>query len=89
MPEKRLTKEIAEQFLADQDSVDLSDFTDLDDEAAEILCGYEGERLHLDGLTSLSDMAAEDLREYSGSLSLNGLFAGIVKSVLDDPVFEQ
>jgi len=37
MAEKRLTKEVAEQFLAVQDSVDLSDFTDLDDEAAEIL----------------------------------------------------
>ena len=34
MGEKRLTKEIAEQFLADKDSVDLEEFTDLDDDAA-------------------------------------------------------
>ncbi len=57
MPQRRRTKEIAEQFLADDTSVDLRDFTVIDDEAAEILWVYEGERLHLDGLTRLSDMA--------------------------------
>ena len=34
--EKVLTKEIAEQFLADEDSVDLSEFTAIEDEAAEV-----------------------------------------------------
>ena len=29
MPEKRLTKEIAEQLLADDESVDLEEFTEL------------------------------------------------------------
>ena len=89
MAEKRLTKEIAEQFLADDTSVDLRDFTVIDDEAAEILWVYEGERLHLDGLTSLSDIAARDLREYSGSLSLQGLVTGIVQRVLNAPTDEQ
>ena len=31
--EKVLTKEIAEQFLADEDSVDLSEFTTIEDAA--------------------------------------------------------
>ena len=35
--EKVLTKEIAEQFIADEDSVDLYEYTKLDDDAAEIL----------------------------------------------------
>ncbi len=45
MAEKRLTKEIAEQFLADDTSVDLRDFTVIDDEAAKILWVYDRERL--------------------------------------------
>ena len=35
--ENVLTKEIAEQCLADEDSVDLSEFTAIEDEAAEII----------------------------------------------------
>ena len=35
--EKVLTKEIAEQFIADEDSVDLSEFTAIEDDAAEII----------------------------------------------------
>ena len=50
MAEKRLTKEIAEQFLADEYSVDLSTFTELDDDAAESLSKHEGD-LSLYGLT--------------------------------------
>jgi hypothetical protein len=37
MTEKRLTKEIAEQFLADDKSVDLREFTEVDDDAAMAL----------------------------------------------------
>lgn len=33
--EKVLTKEIAEQFLADEDSVDLSEFTAIEDDASD------------------------------------------------------
>ena len=58
MAENVLTKEIAEQFLADEDSVDLSEFTELDDDAAESLGKRTGDYLYLDGLTSLSDAAA-------------------------------
>ncbi|MFP6675386.1 MAG: SEL1-like repeat protein [Pirellulaceae bacterium] len=55
---KVLTKEIAEQFLEDDESVDLSEFAAIEDEAAESLSKHEG-GLSLGGLTSLSDVAAE------------------------------
>ena len=48
--EKMLTKEIAEQYLADEDSVDLSEFTAIEDAAAESLSKHE-EDLYLDDLT--------------------------------------
>ena len=85
MKKKILTKEIAEQFLEDEE-VDLSEFTSIEDAAAESLskhiAEYQGHSLDLDGLTSLSDAAAESLsksKEFAlraqiyHSLSLNGL----------------
>jgi hypothetical protein len=77
--EKVLTKELAEQFLADEDSVEISKFTAIEDDAAESLSKCDYLYLYLDGLTELSDAAAEIL---SGAyrnhgkwyhLSLNGL----------------
>ena len=68
--EKVLTKEIAEQFLANEESVDLSEFTAIEDEAAESLSKYEG-TLWLEGLTSLSDAAANSLSECASCLVLN------------------
>ena len=67
MAEKRLTREIAEQFLADDESVDLSEFTEVDDDAAESLSMHE-DVLSLNGLTSLSDAAAESLSKQKGRL---------------------
>jgi hypothetical protein len=68
--EKVLTKEVAEQFLADEDSVDLSEFTVIEDVAAESLSKHEGE-LYLSGL---SDAAAESLSKHEGEwLDLSGL----------------
>ncbi len=55
--EKVLTKEIAEQFLADYYSVDLREFTAIEDAAAESLSTYWGWWLYLIGLTELSDAA--------------------------------
>ena len=72
MAEKRLTKEIAEQFLADDEYVDLHEFTEVDDDAAESLSKHDG-LLSLDGLTSLSETAAESLSKSEGGLSLDGL----------------
>ena len=50
-PHKVLTNEIAEQFLADEDSVDLSEFTSIEDDAAESLSKQKG-NVDLSGLTS-------------------------------------
>jgi len=58
--EKVLTKEIAEQFLADAKSVELSLFTTIEDAAAEILT-KEKTCLGLDGLTKISPIAAKYL----------------------------
>jgi len=70
---KVLTKEIAEQFLADEDSVRLSKFTAIEDAAAESLSKYEGTYLYLNNLTELSDAAAKSLSKHEGYLSLSGL----------------
>ena len=72
--DKILTKEIAEQFIADEDSVDLYEFIKLDDDAAEILSEKSGSSLNLEGITSLSDEAAESLSKLKGgNLQLDGI----------------
>ena len=73
--ERRLTKLIASQFLADDVSVDLSVFSSIDDDAAELLTGYRNEEfLSLRGLTQLPDRVAEILGSgYPGTLELSGL----------------
>jgi hypothetical protein len=55
-----LTKETAEKFLKDNDSVDLRTFTDIEDAAAEILTGHKGS-LCLNALKNLSETAASFL----------------------------
>ena len=71
--DKVLTKNIAKQFLEDEDSaVDLDEFTAIEDAAAKSLSNHEG-RLDLSGLTSLSDAAAESLSKHKGYLVLKGL----------------
>ena len=66
--EKVLTKEIAEQFLADEDSVDLSEFTAIEDDAAASVSKHKGD-LNFGGLKSLSDAAALSLSKYEGGPS--------------------
>ena len=61
MAERRLTREIAEQFLADDETVDMMGFTVIDDAAAEVLSKYDGKMLALPSLASLSDAAAASL----------------------------
>ena len=58
-----LTKEIADQFLAHEESVDLSEFTAIEDAAAQSLSKRECD-LSLNGLTSLSDAAAKSLSKH-------------------------
>lgn len=69
---KLLTNEIAEQCLASFNSLELSEFTAIEDTAAEILRRFEG-ALHLGDLTNLSDAAAESLSKHEGVLYLDGL----------------
>jgi hypothetical protein len=69
---KILTVEIAEQFLKNNHSVALSEFTTIEDYAACVLARHKGE-IWLNGLKSLSDAAARLLSEHKGFLSLNGL----------------
>ena len=57
-----LTKEIAEQFLANKYSVAISEFTAIEDAAAESLCGYGGE-LNID-LDELPESAADILSKH-------------------------
>ena len=65
-----LTEEIAEQFLEDDSSVHLSEFTAIEDAAAESLSGHEGD-LELDGITFLSDAAANSLSKHEGEIRVN------------------
>ncbi len=67
-----LTKKIAERFITESESVDLSDFSSIEDAAAEILAKYKGD-LFLSGLTSLSPTAAKALASHEGDLNLCGL----------------
>ena len=71
--EKVLTKEIAEQFLADEDSVDLSEFTAIEDDAAKRLGDFDGGDIWLPNLNSLTDGAAEGLSKCHGDLYLESL----------------
>ena len=73
-PSKLLTAKIAAQFLTDRGAVALSEFTTIEDAAAESLSRYEG-FLSLGGLTTLSDTAAAALSRHKGDLELNGLAA--------------
>ena len=69
MIEKVLTKEIAEEWIVDEDSHDLGEFEAIDDAAAESLGKHEG-NLYLSGLTELSDVVARFMAGRKGRLSL-------------------
>jgi hypothetical protein len=72
--QKVLTKSIAEEFIKD-DSVDLDEFTEIEDDAAEILREYDGS-LYLSKLKRLSDRAAEAFATSTADLELSGLEPG-------------
>jgi hypothetical protein len=67
-----LTAQIAEQFCDDDDSVDLTTFTEIEPEAAALLGGSYS-NLHLDGLDTLEPDIARSLAGCEADLSLNGL----------------
>jgi hypothetical protein len=62
-----IDEEVAQQFLEDDESIDLSEATEITDAAAEILAGHEG-YLELIGLTSLTDAAGESLSKHKGEI---------------------
>ena len=61
-----LTKELAEQFLRDPKGVDLSEFTSIEDSAAEVVSKIERGSLILDNISEISDSTAEFLSQYKG-----------------------
>jgi len=65
--------DLANRFIDDPENVFLSEVTAITDEAAGILSKYPGD-LELDGLTELSDAAAESLSKHKGGdLYINGV----------------
>jgi hypothetical protein len=69
---KILTKHIAKQFLKDNDSIHLSEFTVIEPAAAQVLARHTGE-LKLSGLTSLSEKSAMELCNHKGLIWLCNL----------------
>ncbi len=73
---KLLTKEIAEQYLEDENSVAVGDFTEIEDAAVLVLGARKTSKwdsLDLYGLTSLGSTAAKSLSAFKGTLYLWGL----------------
>jgi len=64
---------VAQRFLDNPDSVDLSTATGMDDDAAAVLAEEKQGELSLGGLTDLSDAAAQALAKHQGNLWLYGL----------------
>jgi hypothetical protein len=62
---KTLTKTLAGQFMKDDESLTLYEFTSIDDDAAEVLSKYRGS-LDLRGLVSLTTKAADALSTHKG-----------------------
>ena len=83
--QKILTKEIAEQYIADQLSVDTSEFTAIDDDAAAVLgegcCGT----LDLGEIHSISDAAAHAVLRVEGKvvLGIRELTDSIAQSIAE------
>jgi hypothetical protein len=69
---KILTKEIAQKVIEKADSADLSKYSELEDDAAQILAGFPS-YLNLKGLKTLTDKAARALLPHESGLYLNGL----------------
>ena len=75
-PANTLTNKIAEKFLIESSSVDLSKFTQIDYDAAMVLSSDQsGKSLSLEGLTSLSNSCAVELAKSSrfGYIDLGGI----------------
>jgi hypothetical protein len=69
--EKVLTAKIAQKAVANRDS-DLSEYTKIEESAAEVLANYEG-YVQLDGISQLPEPLAKILANHKGGLSLSGI----------------
>jgi len=70
---KSLALKDAKKYIQDDESVDLSEFTSIDDDAAAALSNYDGFELALNGITALSVKAASSLAKAETRLELNGI----------------
>ena len=68
-----IDKDLAKAFMEDPDNVTLDEAKGITDDAAKLLCKFEGDDLFLNGLFELSDHSAESLSKYQGNLYLDGL----------------
>ncbi len=64
---KVLTEAIARLYHQSDNTIDLSEFDTIEDDAAKILGDYQGP-LNLSGLTHISNLAATSLSKYRGNL---------------------
>jgi hypothetical protein len=69
---KILTKQVAEEFIKGSGKVDLSTYTSIEDDAAEVLALHK-RRLDLHGLKTLSDSSALALSKHKGPIYLVNL----------------
>ena len=69
---KILTKKIAEQFIQDEQGIDLTEFTSIEPDAAETL-SKQLDELHLGGIRALPAEVAAALGKHNGRLSLCGI----------------
>jgi len=73
---RSITLDVARMLMEDEEfahNYDQFEFTQIEDDAAELLSSFEVDELFLDGVAELSDAAAESLSKYNGDLSLTGL----------------
>ena len=74
MSEIILTKEIAEQFHEDPESVDLNSYGEISEDAAEVLSEFY---YYFEDVKELTLLTAETLSRYDGFLKINGFIMTI------------
>lgn len=76
-----LSIEVARELVKHQTNLSLAGLVTIDDDVAKVLSSHQGAELQLNGLTSLTDVAADSLKNFEGDnteiwakgLGLNGL----------------
>ena len=87
MNSSTLTLEIVERFLEDNDAVELSHFTSIEDEAAEVLVSHYDGHLNLEGLLSVNQCTASVLASHRGGLSILGSASEAVNAASPSIIF--